>query len=256
MKRLATALILGPLSIYVVLWGPLYAFLAVLAAVALLCFHEYSGIVAAYGIAKPGPAAYAAGLVFLLAPWDATALVPLAALLALSINLFSVEHAKGFSRAAAFVFGLVYVFGCWRMAIPLRALNPHWLMFALAVSWIGDSAAYYIGRKLGRHKLAPRISPGKSWEGSIASLLASGGFAVLYLTYLIPQVTVAQALVLGVVANIAGQAGDLAESSLKRGAGVKDSGTMLPGHGGWLDRVDSALFSIPVVYALLASKIV
>jgi phosphatidate cytidylyltransferase len=115
------------------------------------------------------------------------------------------------------------------------------------LNWVGDSAAYYVGRKLGRHKLAPRISPGKSWEGSIASVAASIVFAVVYLTRLIPSVEIWQAVLLGGVGNIAGQIGDLAESALKRGAGVKDSGTMLPGHGGWLDRVDSILFAMPVI---------
>ncbi len=97
----------------------------------------------------------------------------------------------------------------------------------------------------------PRISPGKSWEGSIASIAASIGFAVLYLTRLIPSVGMGQAVLLGAAGNVAGQIGDLAESSMKRGAGVKDSGNMLPGHGGWLDRVDSALFAMPVICALL-----
>jgi phosphatidate cytidylyltransferase len=253
MKRILTALVLGPLSIYVVLWGPNWSFLAVLVSVALLCFREYSGIVAAYGIERPGPVAYAAGLLLLAWPHDAALPLTLLALVALCLNLTAVDFTKGFPRAAAFLLGIVYVFGAWRIAILLRAQNPHWLMFALAVNWLGDSAAYYIGRKLGRHKLAPRISPGKSWEGSIASLAVSIAFAVFYLTRAIPAVSVVQAVLLGIAANVAGQIGDLAESSLKRGAGVKDSGNMLPGHGGWLDRVDSILFALPVVYALLAS---
>ncbi len=255
MKRLATALILGPAVICVVLWGPLWAFLAVLVSVALLCFREYSGIVAAYGIEKPGPVAYAAGLILLLIPQGGALLLTLATLLALGLNLLKSDFSKAFLRGAAFVFGLVYIFGTWRTAVFLRAMNPHWLLFALAVGWVGDSAAYYVGRMIGRHKLAPIISPGKSWEGSIASIIASIAFAVLYLTRAIPAVSVLEAALLGAAANIAGQIGDLAESSLKRGAGVKDSGNMLPGHGGWLDRVDSALFAMPVVYGLLAWKI-
>ncbi|HVX65058.1 MAG TPA: phosphatidate cytidylyltransferase [Bryobacteraceae bacterium] len=253
MKRILTALVLGPLSIYVVLWGPNWSFFAVLAAVALLCFREYSGIVAAYGIERPGPVAYAAGLLLLAWPHDAALPLTLIALGALCLNFTTVDFAKGLPRAAAFVLGVIYIFAAWRTAVFLRAQNAHWLMFALAVNWLGDSAAYYIGRKLGRHKLAPRISPGKSWEGSVASLAVSVGFAVLYLTRAIPAVSVLQAASLGVAANVAGQIGDLAESALKRGAGVKDSGNMLPGHGGWLDRVDSILFALPVVYALLAS---
>jgi phosphatidate cytidylyltransferase len=123
--------------------------------------------------------------------------------------------------------------------------------FALALSWVGDIAAYYVGKNFGRHKLAPRVSPGKSWEGAVASLAGSMVFGFFYLNYLIPQVAPWQSLLLAGVGNVAGQLGDLAESALKRGAGVKDSGTMLPGHGGWLDRVDSTLFAVPVVYWLV-----
>ena len=99
--------------------------------------------------------------------------------------------------------------------------------------------------------MAPRISPAKSWEGAAASLIASSVFAALYLPRLIPAVTLVPAVALGIAGNVAGQIGDLAESALKRGAGVKDSGNMLPGHGGWLDRVDSVLFAMPVIYALM-----
>ncbi|HWB98977.1 MAG TPA: phosphatidate cytidylyltransferase, partial [Bryobacteraceae bacterium] len=114
--------------------------------------------------------------------------------------------------------------------------------------WIGDAGAYYVGRRLGRHKLAPRISPGKSWEGAIASVAVSVLFGVFYLARFLPSVPAAAAIAISAVANIAGQLGDLAESAIKRGAGVKDSGTILPGHGGFLDRVDSTLFVLPVVY--------
>ncbi len=251
MKRLLTALVLGPLVACVVLWGPPYLFLFVLASVALLCFHEYCGIVGAYGIEKPGPAAYAAGLVLLLMPGDATLLLTLIALVALGLNLALADFSKALPRAAAFLFGVLYIFAVWRTAIFLRAQSAHWLLFALVVSWIGDSAAYYVGRRIGRHKLAPRVSPGKSWEGSIASIAASVAFAMIYLPRAIPDVSLPAAALLGVAANVAGQFGDLAESALKRGAGVKDSGNMLPGHGGWLDRVDSALFAMPVVYLII-----
>jgi phosphatidate cytidylyltransferase len=251
MKRALTALLLAPLIVYVVLWAPRYAFLAVLCVVALLCFHEYSGIIAAYGIEKTGVLGYAAGLVVLLVPYEPTLLLVLLVLAALGLNLALQDLAKGLPRAAALVLGIVYIFGVWRTAIFLRARSPHWLLFALALNWLGDTAAYYIGRWLGKHKMAPRISPAKSWEGAAASLAASVAFAVLYL----PRVQLAApavAVLFGTVGNVAGQMGDLAESALKRGAGVKDSGTMLPGHGGWLDRVDSALFAMPVIYALLA----
>jgi phosphatidate cytidylyltransferase len=121
----------------------------------------------------------------------------------------------------------------------------------MLLSWAGDIAALYIGRPFGKHKMAPRVSPAKSWEGAAGSV--AGGMLVggIYAHYLIPQAPLAEALALAAAGNIAGQLGDLCESALKRGAGVKDSGTLLPGHGGWLDRIDSSLFSVPTVYALL-----
>jgi phosphatidate cytidylyltransferase len=94
------------------------------------------------------------------------------------------------------------------------------------------------------------VSPAKSWEGAIASTAASVLFGIVYLGWALPEVTLAQRILAAFAGNAAGQIGDLAESALKRGAGVKDSGTMLPGHGGWLDRLDSTLFSIPVVAAV------
>jgi phosphatidate cytidylyltransferase len=207
--------------------------------------------VAAYGIEKPGPLGYAAGLALLLAPQEPEVLATVAALFAMCLALPARDLAKGLPRAAALMFGVLYVFGSWRVSILLRERSPWWLLFVLLLNWIGDSAAYYIGRRLGRHKMAPRISPAKSWEGAAASLLASTAFAVLYLPRMIPAVTLGPAILLGAVGNVAGQVGDLAESALKRGAGVKDSGAMLPGHGGWLDRVDSVLFSMPAIYALI-----
>ncbi|HEY3840842.1 MAG TPA: phosphatidate cytidylyltransferase, partial [Bryobacteraceae bacterium] len=112
--------------------------------------------------------------------------------------------------------------------------------------------AYYVGRRWGRRKLAPRVSPGKTWEGAMASAVVSAIAGVLALPRLIPGVGFGEALVLALAANIAGQVGDLAESAIKRGAGVKDSGTLLPGHGGLLDRVDSSMFALPVLYGILA----
>jgi phosphatidate cytidylyltransferase len=252
MKRALTALLLTPFFVYVVLWSPRYAFLAVLSAVALLCYREYADVVKGYGIGQLGPVGYGAGLVVLLAPFEPALLLTLLALLALGFTLLAGDLTKGLPRAAALFLGVVYIFGAWRTAIPLRERSPHWLLFALALTWIGDAAAYYIGRRFGKHKMTPRISPAKSWEGAAASLAASVLFAVLYVPRFIPAVPPLTAVLLGAAANVAGQIGDLAESALKRGAGVKDSGHMLPGHGGWLDRVDSALFAMPVLWAILA----
>src|SRR5579872_2144022 len=127
-------------------------------------------------------------------------------------------------------------------------MNPNWLMFGLAINWVGDTGAYYVGKNFGKHKLAPAVSPGKSWEGAIASVVTGVAFGMIYLPLTIKGTSLLIAGLLALATNIAGQIGDLAESAIKRGAGVKDSGTLLPGHGGWLDRVDSSLFALPVVY--------
>jgi phosphatidate cytidylyltransferase len=253
MKRVLTALVLFPLIVYVVVWSPPLVVLGVTALVALLCYHEYAGMAVGYGLGKLGPLGYAAGLLILWRPFEEFGwLVIAAALIALGLALREDDLRQGILRAAFFALGLVYIFGCWRFALLLEAANRYWLLYALVLNWIGDIGAYYAGRALGRHRLAPVVSPGKSWEGSAASLGASLIFGFLFLRWAIPAVPPAMALALTAGANVAGQFGDLCESALKRGAGVKDSGTLLPGHGGMLDRVDSSLFTLPVVYLYVA----
>lgn len=251
MSRILTAAILVPLVVYVTLWAHPSVFFAVLAAVALLCYREYASLVAAHRMDPPGPVGYAAGLAILLAPRQELLVVTVVAITALALASRSADLSRTLPRAAALSFGMLYVFGAWKTGALLYALNPHWLLFTLAVSWIGDSAAFVVGIRFGRHKMAPRLSPAKSWEGSAASLAASLTFGHFYLAWVMPEVAIWQRLLLAVAGNLAGQIGDLAESALKRGAGVKDSGNLLPGHGGWLDRCDSTLFAMPVVYALL-----
>jgi len=252
MKRIFTSLILIPIVLYVVLWGHFWLLFAVTALVAAICYREYSGIVEAHGFGTLGPLGYIAGLLLLLIQGEIALLLVALALLAIALAMRSDDLSKALPWASALVLGVVYIFGCWKFAILLRAANPYWLLYALALSWIGDIAAYYIGKTWGRHRLAPRISPGKSWEGSVASVCGSVLFGALFLPGLL-QVPLGHAIGLSIGANIAGQIGDLAESAMKRGAGVKDSGTLLPGHGGLWDRVDSTLFVLPVVYLYLRS---
>ena len=250
MKRIATALVLLPAVVWMVLAAPGWAFVAFLAAVALIAFHEFDQIAGMQGIARAGWPGMAAGLVLLLSPepFIVTAVLTLAAL---TLALRVADLAGMLKSAAAFLLGVLYIFGAMRCAVGLREINPHWLMIALLVSWAGDTAALYVGRAFGRHKFAPRISPGKTWEGCMGSVVGGTLAATVYAHYLIAPAPVAGVLALAAGANIAGQIGDLCESALKRGAGVKDSGSSLPGHGGWLDRIDSTLFSVPVVYAVL-----
>ena len=246
MSRVLTALVLFPVAVYGTFFAPQFVFVGIVAAVALLCFHEYGGIVAAHGVERPGWLAYLAGLLVLLNP----APLVLAGVALLATALRAGELARLLPAAAAATFGVVYVFGAWRTAVDLRALSPNWLFFALAINFVGDIAAYYTGRAIGRHKLAPVISPAKSWEGAAGSMLAAVIFGLIWRPQLGPSVAVAEVVVLAMAGNVAGQLGDLAESAMKRGAGVKDSSNLLPGHGGFLERLDSSLFSMPVVYWL------
>jgi phosphatidate cytidylyltransferase len=146
----------------------------------------------------------------------------------------------------------ILAFGIPYFALPiaslylLRVIDP-WLIFLLmAIVWLGDSAAYYVGRRFGRRKMAPVVSPKKSWEGAAASfataLLAAGVWSWCRKGGLDPGILAASA-----VTGVAAQIGDLVESLIKRGTGVKDSGTVLPGHGGMLDRLDAMLFAAPVL---------
>jgi phosphatidate cytidylyltransferase len=150
---------------------------------------------------------------------------------------------------AATLLGLIYVCGPFALARELHLKNPHWLFFVLVLNWVGDAAALYVGRAIGRHKLAPEISPNKTWEGTVASTLAALPVGAWYLLHFQPApVSLGKALALAAGVNIAAQLGDLAESGFKRGADLKDSSRLLPGHGGMLDRVDGLLFSIPACY--------
>jgi phosphatidate cytidylyltransferase len=251
MKRILTALALIPIVVWVVLWADWRIFLAVMIAVACLCYREYNEIAAGYGFGAPGVVGYGAGVLLLVwpdVPWAALVGITVVALV-MVMREDDVAHAL--PRAALLVTGILYVFGCWKCAFPLRELNPHWLMYGLMLNWVGDMGAYYIGRRFGKHKLAPKVSPKKSWEGSIASVFTSTLLGSLYLHQFLPGVPGWQAVALTAAANVAGQFGDFAESAMKRGARVKDSGGLLPGHGGFLDRVDSTLFALPVIYAYL-----
>ncbi|HML17445.1 MAG TPA: phosphatidate cytidylyltransferase [Bryobacteraceae bacterium] len=252
MKRLATAVVLIPVIVWLVLAGPDWAFQAVLAAIGLIAYYEFDQIASASGAARSGIAGMLAGLAMMFAPAPQVVVV-IAALAGMTLALRVADLARAMVTAAALVLGVVYIFGAWRCAIELRShLNGHhWLMFALLLSWAGDTAALYVGKTLGHHPLASRVSPAKTWEGAIGSVAGGVLAGWIYALYLLPSAAWWMVLILACAGNLAGQIGDLCESAMKRGAGVKDSGHTLPGHGGWLDRIDSSLFSVPVVYGLL-----
>lgn len=247
MKRLLTAAILIPIALWAILFAPTAAFLAVTAAFAALCFHEYANLSAAHGIDIPRWLGYAMGAAILWQPsWMRWIALP-----AIAFALRAGDLRRMLAQAASLLLGVAYIFGAWACAPELRAVSPYWLLFALVINWVGDTAAFYAGRAFGRHKLAPRISPAKSVEGALASVAASVLFGLAIRRWGLVDASVAAVVALALAGNLAGQLGDLAESAIKRGAGVKDSGTTLPGHGGWLDRLDSSLFSMPAIAWLL-----
>ncbi len=253
MKRVLTALVLIPLVSWVIFFAPYPLFWAVVVLFAVLCYREYLHLVQEHGFHSLSLAGYAAGLLILAELSRYTGWLPtLVALAGLALSLRATDMRHALCTAGAFILGIYYIFGAWSSALTLRQISPHWMFFAVALNWAGDIAAYYGGRTFGKRKLAPNISPGKTWEGAAASVVASTIFGSAYLWWALPDSSLLMKTLLPIAGNIAGQCGDLAESALKRGAGVKDSGTMLPGHGGWLDRLDSSLFSMPVVAAILS----
>ena len=150
------------------------------------------------------------------------------------------------------VAGILYVGWLLSHLVALRGLDDgrNWVFFILFVTWASDTFAFFVGRKFGRHKLAPSISPGKTWEGAAGGVGAAVVMSILFFTptpFLLPLISW-QIISLAVLVSIFGQLGDLVESLLKRNTGVKDSGSLMPGHGGVLDRIDSLVFAGVVVY--------
>jgi phosphatidate cytidylyltransferase len=153
-------------------------------------------------------------------------------------------------RASLRVVGVLYVAGPLSLAVVLRGMPEglHYILLVCSIVWIGDAAAFYIGSSLGRRPLAPRLSPKKSVEGSVAGLAASMLASWMGTRALGMPVPFFPSLLLGAAIGGAGQLGDLVESGIKRAFHVKDTGNLIPGHGGMLDRIDSLLFAIPAFY--------
>jgi len=163
-----------------------------------------------------------------------------------------VPPASALSGAASTIFGVVSIALPATAICLLRARSARAVLALLALVWVCDSCAYYFGKRLGKHRLAPVISPKKTWEGSIAGLVGATAFGAAAGTWwLLPELGPLRGALAGALASTAGQIGDLVESLWKRGAGVKDSGAFLPGHGGFYDRIDSLLFAAPVLAAFV-----
>jgi phosphatidate cytidylyltransferase len=153
--------------------------------------------------------------------------------------------------AASTLLGVVYVAFAFGHVLTLRRLEPSGWTLALlpfALTWSCDTGAYFIGSALGRHRMAPSISPRKSWEGAVAGLLASVGAAFAARAWFAPFLSPRHCLELGALLGVLAQVGDLVESRMKREAGADDSSRLIPGHGGVLDRLDSLLFAVPATF--------
>ncbi len=280
MKRVLTALVLIPIVLVLVFLGPRWQWLFTLAvaAVAAMAGWEYMALSRRCGANPPRIATMVALLALFAVNFEWPDLTPaLFGILGLALLVYCTFFkpvAETIADASASIFCLLYT-GLTLIALPsLReeANGPSLLVFLLCVVWSGDTAAYYAGRAWGRHKMAPSLSPGKTWEGAIASVAGSAVIAAVlvsvatimqepsnsavlsWLERTFPSAVLSYPdemlywLVLAVVINVAAQVGDLAESALKRSAGVKDSGNLLPGHGGVLDRIDALLLAGPVLW--------
>ncbi|PIU86613.1 MAG: phosphatidate cytidylyltransferase [Deltaproteobacteria bacterium CG_4_9_14_3_um_filter_44_9] len=256
LKRWLTALFLIPLLILVVGYGSQQVFFGVLLVTIILATHEFYALVLpgahrkekilgillgsllAYGI-------YGGDDHFILG-FSAFIIVFLLIFFLVNVeDLSSVVPSLGKLLIGIFYIGLLFPHLTLIRGLPL---GKQWVFFTLAVTFMGDTASYYGGSYLGRHKLYPRISPGKTIEGSLWGFAGNIGGALIFRECFLDQLEIYHCLILAVGLGIMGQVGDLCESMIKRSAGVKDSGSLLPGHGGVLDRIDSILFSAPFLY--------
>jgi len=247
MKRLLTAAIGIPLVILVVLFSSNTLLALVVAIAAARCFSEFIDLAAVRLNSRPGGWVLLLGAVVTLSfsggISSATMALAFSILIVSMLVMFATSGGEAFSKLAIATLGLVYC--CFLLGFILL-VRREMILVLLGILWIGDAAAYYGGSYLGRHPLAPRISPKKTVEGAFAGLIGSiiAGVVGAWLAG-----ENSGSLVTASIASAgAGQLGDLVESAMKRSAGVKDSSELLPGHGGLLDRLDGLLFAAPVYY--------
>ncbi len=261
-QRWATGLVALPLIyLLVVAGGALFVLL--IAAVSYLTLWEFYRV-AFYAEPEHGPVRLAPILGMILTPvivWliyrhgmtlaMLVVAVDLVLVAGLTLPLYKSDHQAPLVVAKQ-VFGLVYIpiFLSFLVMIRFGESGSQWIFWILCIVAGGDIGAFYSGTYLGRHKLCPWISPKKTIEGSIGGLVSNVLVALLFKLALLPEAPVLPSVVLAVVVGAAGQVGDLFASEFKRSAGVKDSGNLLPGHGGFLDRLDALLFASPLAYLL------
>ena len=255
LTRILTGVILAPLVVWLFLAGPVEARVAVLVAASALCLWEL-GAMALADFPWDRWVVVAVGTAFVVAGAVRPGHMPLDWAIAVAVPAFAVLlRPLPIERAAYRLFAgwgaIIYIGIPLTFTIQLAVAPKPWVLYALGAVWMGDTLAYFAGRAFGRHPLHPTVSPKKTIEGAIGGLLGSviGGVAMVVVLDLPIDLVMAGLVALG--AGAVAQAGDLAESLIKRSVGVKDSGTILPGHGGMLDRIDGVIFAMPVFAAAL-----
>jgi phosphatidate cytidylyltransferase len=275
--RLATAAVLIPAVVALVWWAPAIILAGIAAVVAILALVEFLNLgeriglrgfklwtyfctvlifYAQFSLGRIETHSFAGGLSMVRDATGGTLSVEAALLIFLfgSVVLGLLTKRPLHDVLPAVAIGsaaLLFVVLPFSYIVRLDEIEPagrQLVLFTLVLVWAGDMLAYFVGKSLGRVAMAPMLSPKKTWEGALGNVLASMIVAVLFAHWM--QTDVPTLVVIAGVANIAGQAGDLIESAYKRGAAVKDSGGLLPGHGGMLDRIDSLILATPVVWIL------
>jgi len=263
-KRVLSGLLFLPIF-YLFTWRlhPLY-FCALVMVAAALGQHEFYRMARARGFNPHAVLGIALGAVLILdiyhplLPEEGTFFIATASvLLAMLARLFSSRSVEGaLEDVATTVLGVFYVALLFGFQVAIRTGNDgkQWLVFLYFIIWASDVGAYSIGIPFGRHRLYEKISPKKSIEGFVGALIASAGMALICRIWFMPAIDIGAIVGISLILAIAGTVGDLVESLFKRAAGVKDSGAMIPGHGGILDRMDSMLFAAPVLYYYLRMR--
>jgi phosphatidate cytidylyltransferase len=256
LKRWITGIIAVPLLFGIIAYGGEGAFSVLIIFASLVGMEEYNRMAFGTGLNLERVETMIIALLILLAAFFSNpslllTILTFAVMTVLILDLLRIKkQGLEHTHAGRVILGILYIPLLMAHFIMIRHAQSGvlWIFFILVLAFAGDTAAFYIGRRFGKSKLLPEVSPGKTVEGTIGLVAGSIAGCLLFKLFFFPMLPVAHAAVLGLVGSVVGQLGDLSESALKRAAGVKDSGTMLPGHGGILDRLDCLMFITPFVY--------
>jgi phosphatidate cytidylyltransferase len=255
-KRWATGIVAVPILFLTIAYGSESIFALLILIVTLVGVVEYNRMV--FGTEKRLEKVEMLAIALLILSAAAVgdkglllAILSFSVMVILMLNLIRIrEEGLDLVRVGQLILGMMYVPLLMSHFILIRQepAGVRWIFFILVLAFSGDVAAYYVGRGLGRKKLLPEVSPGKTVEGTIGLVVGSVAGCIVFRQLFFPLLPMLHTVILGLAGSVAGQLGDLCESALKRTAGVKDSGTLLPGHGGILDRLDCLMFITPFVY--------